>query len=78
MNAPRTWPKSSLSIEARRDRAAVDDDERALRARAALHDLVRDELLAGAALALDEHVWRRSCATRSSSAKSRRIASELP
>ena len=42
--------------EVRADRAAVDDDERLLRARAALHDLGRDELLARAALALDEDV----------------------
>ena len=28
MKAPRSWPKSSLSISVRRDRGAVDDDER--------------------------------------------------
>ena len=33
VNAPRSWPNSSLSISVRRDRAAVEHDERALRAR---------------------------------------------
>ena len=42
--------------QVRADGAAVDDDERLLGARAPLADLVRDELLAGAALALDEDV----------------------
>ncbi len=42
--------------EVRRDGSAVDDDEGPLAARAALEDLGRDELLAGAALAFDEHV----------------------
>src|SRR5690606_30340743 len=42
--------------EARADRAAIDDHERAFGARAALHDLRRDELLARPALALDENV----------------------
>ena len=42
--------------EVRRDRAAVDDDERLVGARAALHDLGGDELLAGAVLAVDEAV----------------------
>ena len=37
--------------EGRRDRAAVDDDERLLRARARLVDRLRDELLAAARLA---------------------------
>ena len=35
VNAPRSWPKSSLSMSESRDRAAVDDDERLARARAA-------------------------------------------
>ena len=33
MNAPRTWPNSSERDQLVRERAAVDDDERALRAR---------------------------------------------
>ncbi|HSO40690.1 MAG TPA: hypothetical protein VLT33_49530 [Labilithrix sp.] len=42
--------------QGRRDRAAVDDHERLVGPRAALHDLRGDELLAGAALAVDEAV----------------------
>src|SRR5262249_13611989 len=42
--------------EVRADRTAVDDDERLVGARAPLHDLRRHELLARAALALDEDV----------------------
>ena len=46
-----------LALEhARRDGAAVDDDERLLAPRSALHDLHRHELLARAARAFDEHV----------------------
>ncbi len=49
-------PEELALDEVRRDRAAVDDDERLVGPRPALEDLRRDELLAGAALALDEHV----------------------
>ena len=41
--------------ERRRDGAAVDDDEGLVGARARLVDRLRDELLAGARLARDEH-----------------------
>ena len=52
---PRSWPNSSLSISVRRDGAAVDGDERLLApARELVHGL-RDELLAGPALAGHEH-----------------------
>ena len=63
--------------EVRADRAAVDDDERLVRARAALDDLGRDELLAGAALAVDEHVDV-ARGDLSSSANSLRIGRLVP
>jgi hypothetical protein len=48
-------PEQLRQDELARDGAAVDDHERALRHHRALVDGVRDELLAAAALALDEH-----------------------
>src|SRR5205085_1175000 len=42
--------------ERRRNRSAVDDDERAIGARSALDELRRDELFAGPAFAGDENV----------------------
>src|SRR5262249_13053941 len=49
-------PEELALHEARRDRPAIDDDERPARTVAALHELVRDELLSRTALALDEHI----------------------
>src|SRR5207244_669018 len=42
--------------EVRRDGSAIDDDHRTFRASAALDELRGDELLAGAALAVDQDV----------------------
>ena len=55
VNAPRTWPNSSLSSSASGMRRAVDRDERPLAAPAARVERARDQLLAGAALAGDQH-----------------------
>ena len=58
VNAPLMWPKSEDS-QLRRQRAGVDGDEGVARARAGVMDRLRDELLAGARLALDEDVRAR-------------------
>ena len=55
VKAPFSWPKSSLSSSVSRDRGAVDDDEALVAARAEIVDGARDQLLAGAALAGDQH-----------------------
>jgi hypothetical protein len=52
---PRRWPKSWLSRQRLREARAVDRHERRLRDRAPAVDRPRDELLAGAALARDQH-----------------------
>ena len=49
-------PEELALDEVRRDRAAIDDDERLVGPRTALEDLRRDDLLAGATFALDEDV----------------------
>ena len=49
-------PKELALDEGRRDRAAVDDDERLVGTHSALDDLGRHELFADAALAVDEDV----------------------
>ena len=55
VKAPRSWPKSSLSSSVSGSAGAVDGDERAVRAAAAIVQGARDELLAGPGLALDQH-----------------------
>ena len=55
VKAPFTWPKSSLSSSVSGSARAVDRHEGAGGPRAALVDRARHELLAGAALAEDEH-----------------------
>ena len=55
VNAPRSWPNSSDSDQLLGNRRAVDRDERLRRARAAPVDGARHQLLADAALALDQH-----------------------
>ena len=54
VKAPRSWPNSSLSSRLRRHRAAVDDHERLVAARAAAVDRLGGDLLAGAGLALEQ------------------------
>ena len=55
VNAPRTWPKSSLSKQAFGEGAAVDADERPVAALAQFVDGVRDEFLARARFAQQQH-----------------------
>ena len=55
VNAPFSWPKNSLSMRSLRDRRAVHGHERPLAARRAAVDGARDELLARAGLAAQEH-----------------------
>ena len=75
---PRSWPKSSLSSEVRRDGAAVDDHERALGWRRLCPvDGVGRRLLAGARLPFESTVASVSAA-RASRAKSERIGAERP
>ena len=50
---PFLWPNSSLSISSVGNRAAVHRHERPVAARAGVVDQVRDQLLAGAGLAVD-------------------------
>ena len=58
VNAPRTWPNSSLSSRSLGNRRAVDGRRTGLPRAAELVDRARDQLLAGAALARDEHGGR--------------------
>ena len=55
VNAPRTWPKSSLSISSSGIAAQLTSTNGAVPAAAERVDGARDELLAGAVLAVDEH-----------------------
>ena len=55
VNAPFSWPNSSLSSRVSRQRRAVDRHERLGRARALRVDRARGDLLAGAALAEQQH-----------------------
>ena len=55
VNAPFSWPNSSDSIRSFGNRAGVHRDERPRLARRALVHGARDQLLAGAGLADDEH-----------------------
>ena len=55
VNAPFSWPKSSLSRSDLGERGAVQRHERLRRARAERVDRARELALAGAALARDEH-----------------------
>jgi hypothetical protein len=52
VNAPRSWPNSSLSIG---QRAAIDGDERKIATTAEIVKRPRGELLSGAGLPLDQH-----------------------
>ena len=58
VKAPRSWPNSSLSSSALRDGGAVERDEGLLGARAQLVQGARQRLLAGAALAQQQHGHR--------------------
>ena len=55
VNAPFSWPKSSLSIRSRGNGRHVDGDERAVLALAVVVQRARDQFLAGAGLAGDHH-----------------------
>ena len=55
VKAPRSWPNSSLSISVGGSAARLTGDERLARARRVVVDGARDQLLAGAGLAGDEH-----------------------
>ena len=55
VNAPRTWPNISLSKSDDGDAAEIDLDERPAGTPAVAMDRFGDELLAGAALAGDQH-----------------------
>ena len=55
VNAPRTWPNSSLSRMFSLKRGAVQRHERLVLARAVLMDRLGDQFLAGAGFALDQH-----------------------
>ena len=55
VNAPLTWPNSSRLEQVLGHRAAVDRDERLVLARARSVDRSRQQLLAGARLARDQH-----------------------
>ena len=59
VNAPRSWPNSSLSSSVSGIAAQLIATNGARRARAAVVERARDELLADAALARDEHRRRR-------------------
>jgi hypothetical protein len=58
VKAPASWPNSSLQ-QLRRDRRGVERDEGPLRARRFAVQRARDQLLAGAGLAGDQHRQRR-------------------
>ena len=60
VNAPRSWPNSSLSTSSRGTRRHVDRDERARPPRPFGVKRAGEELLAGAALARDEDRQRRA------------------
>ena len=55
VNEPFSWPNRIALDEIFRDRAAVDGDERFRAALALALDGARDQLLADAALAFDQH-----------------------
>ena len=55
VNAPRTWPNSSLSISSSGNRRAVDFDEGVVAAAAQRVNGPRDQFLAGAVLAVNQH-----------------------
>ena len=55
VNAPFSWPNSSLSIEPRRQRGAVQLDQRTVAPARGVVDRARDQLLAGSRLAEDQH-----------------------
>ena len=78
VNAPRACPKNSLSASDLGDRGAVDGNERRARPRTERVDGARDDLLAGAGLALDAARAPRS-APRCGRARARaRIAGLAP
>ena len=55
VKAPRTWPKSSLSISSSGIAAQLTSTNAAVRRRLSRVDRARDELLAGAVLAVNQH-----------------------
>jgi hypothetical protein len=55
VKAPRSWTEHLGFEQVRRDRAAVDGDERLVRPPAVRMDVAGDQLLASAALAHDQH-----------------------
>ncbi len=55
VNAPFSWPNSSVSSSVLRNRRAVDRDKRTVGARAERVQRAGEELLAGAALAFEQH-----------------------
>ena len=55
VNAPFSWPKSSVSSSVLGNGRAVDGDERAVPPRAERVQRPREQLLAGAALAFEQH-----------------------
>ncbi len=55
VNAPLAWPKSSASASGSGIAAALKRDEALIRARAVVVNRPRDQLLAGAGLALNQH-----------------------
>ena len=55
VNAPRTWPNSSLSISSSGNRGAIDFDECRRPPAAQRVDGARDHLLAGPVFAIDQH-----------------------
>ena len=58
VKAPRTWPKSSLSISVGHERSAIDGNERLVAEDARKVDGLGDQFLARAAFAENEHGMR--------------------
>ena len=80
VNAPFSWPNSSASSRLGASARAVERDERAVGARADAMDRAREQLLAGAALADDQHgrIRRRDAIDhREQLAHQRRLADHL-
>ena len=73
VNEPFSWPNSSDLDQVRRDRGAVDPEEREIAARRVEVDRARDQLLAHAALAEDEHASP-AAARRAGSGRARRAS----
>jgi hypothetical protein len=78
VNAPFSWPKSSLSMSASGSAPQFTTTNGALLRWAPSWSARATTLLAGAALARDQHAARRASATRSTSLRTRCMASLLP